>query len=76
MTGGVLALLAAGLDTDQIGEQLSAYRTTTAEQASAAASELIDVTAGSLVVVGDASALEQPLRDAGWTPTIVAAETA
>lgn len=76
VTGGVLTLLAAGLDTDQIGEQLNAYRTTTAGQASAAASELIDVTAGSLVVVGDASALEQPLRDAGWTPTIVAAETA
>ncbi|MBK8463038.1 MAG: insulinase family protein [Nigerium sp.] len=76
VTGGVLALLAAGLDTDQVGAQLNAYRATTAEQASAAASELIDVTAGSLVVVGDAHALEQPLRDAGWTPTLVAAETA
>lgn len=76
VTGGVLTLLAAGLDTEHVGAQLEAYRTTTADQASAAASALIDVRAGSLVVVGDAQSLERPLREAGWAPTIIATEGA
>ncbi|MFT3877894.1 MAG: insulinase family protein [Propioniciclava sp.] len=74
VTSGVLGLLAAGLDTDHIGTQLAAYRATSADQASAAASALLDVDAGSLVVVGDASALEQPLRDAGWDPQVRTAD--
>lgn len=75
VTGGVLGLLAAGLDADYIGAQLAAYRATTADEASAAASAFIDTTAGSLVVVGDAAALEQPLRDAGWDPQTTDAGT-
>lgn len=71
VTVGVLSLLAAGLGPEHIAHQLSAYRSVTPHSASAAAADLLDPASGSLVVVGDAGALEQPLRDAGWDPTIV-----
>lgn len=73
VTVGVLSLIAAGLEPDFVEAQLAAYRAVTPESASDAAAGLVDTTAGSLVVVGDAGALEQPLRDAGWDPTVVAA---
>ncbi len=73
VTLGVLSLIAAGLDADHVGRQLDAYRAVTPDTATEAAARLVDVHAGSLVVVGDAGALEQPLRDAGWEPTVVPA---
>lgn len=73
VTVGVLSLLGAGLGPETIEEQLAAYRRVTPESASAAASELVDPGAGSLVVVGDAGALEPALRAAGWDPTVVPA---
>ena len=73
VTVGVLSLVAAGLGADHIERQLAAYRAVTPASATAVAAGLVDPTGGSLVVVGDAGALEQPLREAGWDPTIVAA---
>lgn len=73
VTLGVLSLLAAGLGPEYVEAQLEAYRKVTPESASVAAGHLLDTRAGSLVVVGDAGALEHPLRDAGWDPTVVAA---
>lgn len=73
VTVGVLSLIAAGLEADFVEEQLQAYRTVTPESASATAARLIDTAAGSLVVVGDAGALAQPMSEAGWEPTVVPA---
>jgi len=69
---GVLSLVAVGLTTDFVDAQLEAYRRATPESVTAVASELIRPDAGALVVVGDAGALERPLREAGWEPRIVA----
>lgn len=73
MTAGVLSLVAGGLDSDYVETQLEAYREVTPQSASDAAAQLVDARGGSLVVVGDAGALEQPMRDAGWDPKVVSA---
>lgn len=75
VTGGILSLVAAGLDSDHVAAQLAAYRGVTPDSATAAAAGLIDNAAGSLVVVGDAGALEPALRAAGWDPTVVPPES-
>lgn len=72
VTTGVLSLLAAGLTSDFVDAQLDAYRRVTPESASQAAKELVDPAAASLVVVGDAGALETQIRAAGWDPVVVA----
>ncbi|MDO5533892.1 MAG: pitrilysin family protein, partial [Propionibacteriaceae bacterium] len=60
VTVGVLSLIGAGLDADAIPRQLAALGAVTPESATRAARELIDPTAGSLVVVGDAGMLAEP----------------
>ena len=72
VTDGVLSLLGAGMPADAIGSQLAAYRTVTPDSATHAAADLLDLDAAALVVVGDASVLEGPVRAAGWDPTVVA----
>lgn len=73
VTTGVLSLMAVGLDAGFVDAQLRAYRRVTPESASHAAKELVDPAHSTLVVVGDAGALEPQLRAAGWDPRVVPA---
>ncbi|MFV0450715.1 MAG: M16 family metallopeptidase [Propioniciclava sp.] len=67
---GVISALVAGLEPSYPDEQLSAWREVTAADATEAAAQLIRPDAGTLVVVGDADALEPEVRAAGWEPSV------
>ena len=71
---GVLGLLAGGLGLGFVDAQRDAWLAITPADATAAAEQLVVSDAGTLVVVGDAEALEPQLRAAGWEPTVVAAD--
>lgn len=55
-----------GLPADWMNSYLDAIRETTAEAATRAYREIVDLDALSLVVVGDADALTEPIRRAGF----------
>ena len=75
VAGGVLGLLAAGLPTTFVDDQIEAWRHVTAEQASAVASDLLDPDARALVVVGDANALAPVLAAGGWDAEVLPPDT-
>lgn len=75
VAGGVLGLLAAGLTPGFVDAQIDAWRTVTAEQASAAAAELLDPRGRALVVVGDAAALAPALAAGGWDAEVLPPDT-
>ena len=56
----------AGLDDDYVDQSLAALRATTAESATAAYASLVDLDRLTLVVVGDAERIAEPLRAAGF----------
>jgi len=56
----------AGLDDDYVDQSLAALRATTAESATAAYASLVDLDRLTLVVVGDAGRIAEPLRAAGF----------
>jgi zinc protease len=56
----------AGLDDDYVDQSLAALRATTAESATAAYASLVDLDRLTLVVVGDADRIAEPLRSAGF----------
>jgi predicted Zn-dependent peptidase len=56
----------AGLDDDYVDQSLAALRATTAESATAAYGSLVDLDQLTLVVVGDADRIAEPLRAAGF----------
>lgn len=67
---GVMSLLAANLSARFIDRQRLAWERVTADNATAATAALIRPDAGTLVIVGDADALEPQVRAAGWEPTV------
>lgn len=59
-------LVQQGLQPDWMNGYLAGIRATTAETATAAYQQIVDLDALSLVVVGDAEALTDPIREAGF----------
>lgn len=74
VTHGVMGLLAAGLGPEHVDANLRALREVTPASASWATSQLVDPGSGTLVVVGDAGALEDAIRAAGWDPQVVSGD--
>lgn len=73
---GVLTLLGAGLTPHFVDELRAAYARVTPESATAAASELLQPEAMSLVVVGDAGVLADGLRGVGYDVEVVSQDAA
>lgn len=61
----------AGLPPDYLDASLAALRSATPESASAAYAEVVDLDRASLVVVGAADQLADPLRDLGYDLTVL-----
>ena len=60
------ALAEAGLDSDFVNTHATALRRVTPDEATEAIERLLPLDDLSLVVVGDAEALAEPLRSAGF----------
>jgi predicted Zn-dependent peptidase len=60
-----------GLPSDYLDTSLAALRTVTPESATAAYTSVVDAGAASLVVVGDADQLAEPLRALGYHDLLV-----
>lgn len=73
VTQNLAGLVAAGITAEFIDANLVALAHVTAASATDALIELLPPDALTLVVVGDATALHQPLADAGWTSTVYSA---
>ncbi len=72
VTERVASLVAAGLSAEFINSNALALTRVTPESATQAVSELLPPDALTLVVVGDAAALRDPLVAAGWPVTLEA----
>ena len=59
-------LIEMGLEPQRMNDYLDGIRATTAESAAEAYRQVVDLDALSLVVVGDADALTEPIREAGF----------
>lgn len=70
VTAGVLSLAGAGLEPAFVAEQLAGYARATPESATAVAGELLDPARATLVIVGDAEALTDQVRAAGFDPEV------
>jgi len=66
VTERVASLVAAGLSAEFVNSNTVALTRVTPESATQAIVELLPLDALTLVVVGDAAALQEPLRAAGW----------
>lgn len=66
VTEAVTGLVAHGLSADFVNSFSEALELVTPDEASAALTDLLPPDRLTLVVVGDATALAAPLRDAGW----------
>ena len=66
LAGGVAALVAAGLDHRYVDAQADALRRVTPDSATGVITRLLRPEALTLVVVGDADALADPLTSSGW----------
>ena len=71
ITDGVAALVSIGLDTDYVDAYMESLRSVTPESATQALQTLLPSDALTLVVVGDADALADPLTKAGWPVKVV-----
>ncbi|NNG18875.1 insulinase family protein [Naumannella sp. ID2617S] len=63
-------LVQQGLGPEWMNDYLTGIRAATCESATAAYAEIVDLSALTLVVVGDAAALGDPIRDAGFDITV------
>lgn len=72
VTERVSSLVAAGLSAEFVNSNALALTRVTPESATQAISELLPPDALTLVVVGDAAALREPLVGAGWPVTLKA----
>lgn len=70
VTERIASLVAAGLSAEFVNANSLALTRVTPESASQAIAELLPPDALTLVVVGDAAALAEPLRAAGWPVTL------
>jgi predicted Zn-dependent peptidase len=61
----------SGLPSDYLDASLAALRDVTAESATTAYASVVDVAAASLVVVGAADELAEPLRALGFDDLVV-----
>lgn len=71
---GVLALASAGLDADVVNTLRAAYAHVSPASATDAVAQLLPPDELSLVVVGDASALERSLAEVGIDVTVIGAD--
>ena len=71
LAGGVGALAAAGLGYDYVDAHALALSRVTPESATAAISKVLRPDGLTLVVVGDATTLADPLTAAGWPVTVI-----
>ena len=66
VTDRIASLIGAGLSSEFVNASALALTRVTPESATQAIAELLPPDALSLVVVGDAAALQHPLIEAGW----------
>ncbi len=71
ITDQVAALIEAGLDADFVNRHAAQLQRVTPDEATAAISDLLPPDGLTLVVVGDAEALAEPLRAQALDPTVV-----
>lgn len=70
VTDRIATLVADGVNPDFVNTNALALTRVTPESATQAITELLPPDQLSLVVVGDAAQLAEPLRDAGWTMSV------
>lgn len=66
VTDRIATLVRDGVSTEFVNTNLAALSRVTPESATQAITELLPIDALTLVVVGDAASIHEPLRDAGW----------